>query len=616
MGVFKIRIKFFNRSGESETAVKTSCVPDLIQLFAPDRIVEYEDHLRIEDMYCRVLVVDVLPEWICFGWFNNIVSLGGVTVSVVLHPYTKKQSEEKVGKLHTITGADLRIAHKNEDTARLGTLQTKYMFYDRLLTDISLGRNKIVCATATILITARNYEELLYKCSAVKDNMGGTRAICMYDRQLEGLLHTLPTLTPIEEYHDVTVANAACLSPLLSKDFTHPSGIYFGENENGSPVFLDLFIGSPRLSGLHMFINGMTRSGKSFCIKGITSRSGAQGISSIIIDPEGEYRKLVKEMDGVIVRFKPNMETMFNLFDIEPEEDEDTGKRYVDIAGKSEDICQLIATMLEAQFGERISAEERALASRAVKEEYLSRGINEDPESIFMPGGKVTEEGVNIGKSYKEMPTISSYAERLKSIGTKAERLYNILEPFRKGGGMGFFDGQSIGSFYDSPLVVFDVSGLRTEFQRMYAMYVMLSWVWEKYIKRNKKRKRVVVDEAWLMMRHIDTAKFLSDISRRGAKYNTSLIIGSQSFREFTTKEGLVVMNQCDTKFFLKMQPKDAEDLGALFDLPKIVVDRIKTFRQGQGILQAGFESAFVSFKGFPFEEHFLRSDPEAVQAR
>ncbi|OPX93883.1 MAG: AAA-like domain protein [Pelotomaculum sp. PtaB.Bin104] len=611
-----IKVKFLDRFKSKNNAVQTSYAPELIQLFSPDRIVEYEDHLRIDDMYCRVLVVDVLPELVCFGWFNDIVSLGGVTVSIGLHPYTKKQAEEKVGKWHTIIGADLRIAHKNEDATKIGTLETKYMFYDSLLTDISLRRNNIVCATATILITARDYGELMYKCATVKDMLGGTQALNMYDRQLEGLLHTLPTFTPIGEYHDVTVANAACLSPLLSKEFTHPSGIYFGENENGSPVFLDLFIGSPRLRGLHMFIIGMTRVGKSYTIKGITGRSMAHGISSVIIDPEGEYRGLVKELDGIIVKFKPNMEVMFNLFDIEPDEDEDSKEKYIDIAGKADDICQLISSMLEAQYGERITADERTLAERAVKEEYYAREINEDPESIYLPAGKVTEDGAYIGKSYKEMPTISSYAERLKTMGPKAERLANILEPYRRGGGLGFFDGQSIGNIYDSKLIVFDVKGLKTEFQRIYAMYVMLSWVWEKYIKRNKKRKRVVVDEAWLMMLHKDTAKFLSEISRRGAKYNTSLIVGSQSFREFTSEEGKVIMNQCDTKFFLKMQRNDAEELGKIFYLPKEVIDRIETFREGQGILKAGMESAFVNFKGFPFEEHFLRSDPEAVQVR
>ncbi|WP_238456642.1 VirB4 family type IV secretion system protein [Desulfotruncus arcticus] len=605
----------FKKDKKDKEDIAPARVPTLSQLFAPDRVKEYEDHIRIDDMYCRLLVVEILPELLCFGWFNAVTSMAGVTVSVTLYPYTQKEANNQVARNMTVVGSDLHLARKRGETTEIGKLETKYAFYYQLLTDINLRRNNLVAATVTVQVTAPTYEQMVHKCNQVKDILGATGVITMYDRQLEGFTNTLPFLrADLKEVHDVTVANAACLSPLLSSDFTHPSGIYFGKNETGSPALLDLFIGPPRLFGMHMFITGATRTGKSYTVKGITSRSMAHGISVVIIDPEGEYRKLVKSLGGVLVKFKPNMEPMFNIFDIEPDEDEETGRRYVDIAGKSEDICQLISSIIEAQTGEKITAEERALAGKAVRDEYLSKEITEDEESIYLPGGRVVEEGVYVGQSYKEMPTITSYVKRLGNMG--ATRLANIMQPFCRGGGMGFFDGQSIGSFYDNNLVVFDVSSLKTEFQRTYAMYVMLSWVWEKFVKKSKKRKMVVVDEAWLMMRHKDTAKFLSDLTRRGAKYNTSTMVASQSFREFTTEEGQVLMAQCDTKFFLKMQHNDARELGEIFKLPQGVINRIETFQPGQGILRAGLESAIVSFKGFHFEEYFLKSDPEAVLAR
>jgi len=615
-GVIFIRFKLFGKTkNDNGDEHFQSNIPELTQLFAPDRVKEYEDHLKIDDMHCRVLVVEVLPELLCFGWFNAVTSMGGVTVSVILYPYTQKEASDRIAKHMTILGSDLQLARKRGETTETGKLETKYAFYYQLLTDINLRRNNIVAATVTIMVTAPTYEHLVHKCNQVKDLLGATGAVTMYDRQMEGFACILPFMrADLKEVHDVTVANAACLSPLLSGDFTHPSGIFFGVNETGSPVFLDLFIGPPRLFGMHMFITGATRTGKSFTVKGMTARSIAHGVSVVIIDPEGEYRQLVKALGGVLVKFKPNMEPMFNIFDIEPDEDDDTGRRYVDIAGKAEDVCHLISSIIEAQTGEKISAEERALAGKAVRDEYLSRGITEDEDSLYLPGGRVVDDGVYVDKSYKDMPTISGYVKRLQEMG--AMRLANILQPFCRGGGMGYFDGQSIGSFYDNQLVVFDVSGLKTGFQRTYAMYVMLSWVWEKFVKRSRKRKRVVVDEAWLLMRHKDTAKFLSDLTRRGAKYNTSTMVASQSFREFTTEEGQVLMAQCDTKFFLKMQHNDARELGEIFKLPKGVIGRLETFQPGQGILRAGLESAVVTFRGFPFEEHFLRSDPEAVLAR
>lgn len=535
-------------------------------------------------------------------------------MSVSLFPYSQKEASNIVSGWQNDIGSELLLAKKHGDTTKTGALQVKYNFYYELLTDINLRRNNIVAASITIMILAPTYKELVIKSNYVKDILGATRAVTMYQKQTEGLIHTLPFMSNINEYHDVTVANATCLSPLISTDFTHPSGIWFGENTTGSPVFLDLFIGPPRLNGPHMFIVGMTRSGKSYALKGIVARSIAQGESVTIHDPEGEYRSLVQELGGVLVKFKPNMECMFNLFDIEPEFDEDRGIYYIDIAGKSEEISQIISSVIEFDSDEKVSAEEKSQISKVVRDEYFSKGITEDPNNLYQSEGKYTKEGVFIGKSYKELPTITSFSERCKEIGLM--RIYNILPTYRKGGGLGFFDGQSIGSFYDSPLVVFDYRDLKTESQRIYAMMVMEAWTWEKFVKRDKKRKKVVSDENWIMMKKKQTATFMSDLSRRGAKYNVSLVFGSQSFREYLSEEGMVLLNQCDTKFFLKLKPTDAEKLGEIFKLPEGVVEKFESFQQGEGVLQVGRESAIVRFKGFPFEEHFLRSDPEAVIAR
>jgi type IV secretory pathway VirB4 component len=112
----------------------------------------------------------------------------------------------------------------------------------------------------------------------------------MYLRQLEGMQNIFPGVQSIEEYHDVTIANAACVSPLISTNVSHPSGIFFGLNETGSPCFIDLFVGEPRLYGPHAFITGMTRSGKSYTLKGVISRSRALGRKVVVLDPEGEIK--------------------------------------------------------------------------------------------------------------------------------------------------------------------------------------------------------------------------------------------------------------------------------------------------------------------------------------
>jgi hypothetical protein len=237
---------------------------------------------------------------------------------------------------------------------------------------------------------------------------------------------------------------------------------------------------------------------------------------------------------------------------------------------------------------------------------------DDDPSSIYDKGGVETEEGVMVGKVLKEMPTFSSLKNRLES-----PKLVNILSDYCAGGPMGFFDGQSQGKLQDSHLVCIDISALGNEYSKMFAMSVMLAWLWDKFAKPHKEiKKHIVVDEAWLFMNYKYSAVFLSQIARRGAKYNTSLMAASQSFREFLTQEGITFLNQCDTKFFLRMQKNDALALGDLFGLSPQLIERIIAFPNGRGVLRAGNESAVIQFKGFAFEEEFLESNPEAVVSR
>lgn len=588
---------------------------NLKDLFMIDRITEREDHLVINEGYYRVLAVTMLPEQVHFGWFNSISYIPGVTISVEFIPYTQEEASQKIDKERIALGGELLLAQKQGNTRRYDILNEKYAFYRQLLAQINMRRTSMFAVTVVILVTAPSLSELNEKHKRIQDIMGATKLTTMYLRQAEGLRKIFPGQAPIKEHHDMTAEGGCCMAPFINVNISHPSGIFFGINETGSPCFLDLFIGRPRLFGPHMFICGMTRSGKSYTLKGIIARSLAIGRKVAVIDPEGEYRKIAQFFSEhtEFVRLHPEMEVMFNPFDLEPEEDEGLG-RFVNIAGKVDEITSFITAMVKMQSGQNLSIEETSIIANSIREEYENRGITKNPESLYTTEELITEEGIRVGKTLKQMPTFSSLAERLKNNGQI--KLYNIIREYCKGGSLGFFDGQTRVDLRTKQLIIFDISALRNDNSKMFAMSVLLSWLWEKYVKNKAVRKHLIVDEAWLMMRHDNTAQFMSDMARRGAKYNTSFIAASQSFREFTTQEGIVFMQQCNTKFFLKLETQDARALGEIFDLSPTLVERIETFMPGQGILRMGKESGVVKFHGFPIEEEFLTSDPQAVALR
>jgi hypothetical protein len=358
-----LKLKLFKPKNKEAQPVKPH--GSLNAAFLPERVREREDHIRVNDTYRRMLVVESLPEMITFAWFNRISAIPGVAISVYISPYSYEEASKRVGDYQTSIGAELIMCEKQMNTRRMGALNEKYDFFSALLTAVNLHRANIAAVTVTIMVTGNNYEEMHMRYRKVVDVLGNTKAVTLYRRQLEGLKAVLPTAQMVlPEYHDVTVANAACLSPLINLDFSHPSGIFFGVNETGSPVFLDTFIGQPRLFGLHMFLTGMTRSGKSYTCKGLIARSLVHGIRTVVVDPEGEYTALAEALGGTCVRFHPNMECMFNVFDIEPEFNKEQGGYYIDIAAKQDDIVSLIAAMLELQTKEKLSAEERAIAGK------------------------------------------------------------------------------------------------------------------------------------------------------------------------------------------------------------------------------------------------------------
>lgn len=164
-------------------------------------------------------------------------------------------------------------------------------------------------------------------------------------------------------------------------------------------------------------------------------------------------------------------------------------------------------------------------------------GITSDVNSLFeKKGGKLDNGKYSIGKIPKKMPTLSDFQRKLKDRG-KCTELAELLIPFLKGNSLGLFDCESkINS--EAEIVCFDMSEIKDEFTKLYASYVILTWVWQKFVLKNKeKRKIIVCDEAWLFLKYQESAEFLVNVARRGRKYNVPLFIGSQFIDEFLNSE-------------------------------------------------------------------------------
>ncbi len=172
-----------------------------------------------------------------------------------------------------------------------------------------------------------------------------------------------------------------------------------------------------------------------------------------------------------------------------------------------------------------------------VNELYSERKITTDVNSLYeKSNGKLDNGKYTVGKIRKKMPTLSDFQKKLKE-RNKCSELAELLVPFLRGNSLGIFDCESKVTS-DSEIINFDMSEIKDEFTKLYASFVILTWVWQKFVLKNKEKKKIIVcDEAWLFLKYQESAEFLVNVARRGRKYNVPLFIGSQFIDEFLNSE-------------------------------------------------------------------------------
>ena len=384
------------------------------------------------------------------------------------------------------------------------------------------------------------------------------------------------------------------------------------------------------LTNYNMVIFAKSGAGKSVTMKTLISRSCVlMGIESLALDAEGEYRSVAEALGGINVVITPTSNTIINPFDIEIEKvkDEITGKErpVLNIENKVEDVTQVILTMAKGSTRSiEVNELTKQIISEAVAEEYQRIGLTPNPNSLY-----VLNEKTNIvSKTKKEMPTIGSWYKRMLK---KAEEntnsdyrfhysyLCKVMRQYVReyNGQMAYFDGQSTFELLEGvPFINLDISQLEERFARPLAQQILLSWIWEKYVKKNSEdktkalKKRVIVDEAWMMLPYPEAVDFLNRMARRARKRNVSLAIISQRFQDFYEKpEAQAVLTSSDTKLFLAQDKSEIEYLKEVFKLSNGEAGFLTTCLRGEGLLKVGGDTAIIQVKPTKREFEFVETN-------
>ena len=384
---------------------------------------------------------------------------------------------------------------------------------------IQTNQDKLFFVTIFITLNAETLEELNEKTKILESELNKKTAMIrtLTFRQLEGFKTILPLGNkPIANYErNMVTGGIASLIPISNPNISHNEGVFIGRNlSTNAPLYIDTFCGPPILTNPHTFICGTSGSGKSVALKTLTARNiVTNGCGAFFIDVEGEYTNLTKTLGGKVIKIAQGESTGINPFELEP--DIKGNKQFLNILDKVAEIRAILAMICKNYQNRTLNATEITEIEIIINELYAEKGITTDINSLYAKkGGKLDNGKYVVGRIKKKMPTLSDFQRKLKE-RNNCKELAQILVPFLKGNSLGIFDCESkITS--EAEIVSFDMSEIKDEFTKLYASFVILTWVWQKFVLKNKDKKKIIVcDEAWLFLKYQESAEFLVNVARR-----------------------------------------------------------------------------------------------------
>lgn len=597
------------------------------------------NHLEIvshTNRLARSFFVSTLPRMGTFpSLLRDMYEFGDMNVSVYINPIQEARSQQELNRTINELETERIVALEKGNINREAVLSQKKYETEQLRDEIAAGFNKMFEASIIATMFAYNLQDLdkytkLLSTEMSKTQIGLKSAWAMQEEAFKSNIPLNKNL--INKKHTFDRNSMATVFPFTSSEVGHPSGVPIGYNkQTGTPILFDNFHSS--LTNYNMVIFAKSGAGKSVTMKTLISRSSVlMGIESLALDAEGEYTIVAESLGGINVVLSPTSKTVINVFDLEPElvKDEITGRERptLSVENKVEDVTQALLTMAKGSTrSEVVNEVTKQIIAEAVAEEYEARGINSNINSLYKSDLTQINEG-QIEKEKKEMPTIGSWYKRIMKKAEENDNpdykphysyLLKVMKQYIReyNGQMAYFDGQSTFELLDgAPFINLDISQLEERFARPLAQQILLSWIWEKFVKKNSedrrkaKQKRVIVDEAWMLLPYPEAVDFLNKMARRARKRNVSLAIISQRFQDFYEKpEAQAVLTSSDTKLFLAQDKSEIQYLKEVFKLSEGEASYLITAQKGEGLLKVGNDTAILKITPTKKEFEFVETN-------
>jgi conjugal transfer ATP-binding protein TraC len=575
-------------------------VTTLRDLIAPSSIEIHSGHFRLGTKYGRTLYVYGYPRQIYTGWLSSIINVDEVLdVSMFVYPVESQVVLNNLRKKVTQLEASASISNEKGKT-RDPALEAAINDAEELRDQIQLGAERFFRFGLYVTLYADSLDELNFVQHKIETIFGQQLVFSKVAsaQQEQGLNSTIPQMADqLQIRRNMNTGAISTSFPFTSADLTDSSGILYGINmHNNGLVIFDRF----KLENANMVVFAKSGAGKSFTVKLEALRSMMLGSEIIIIDPENEYQKLAEAVGGSYIQLSLNSSTRINPFDL---------PRVID-TDEAEDALRANLVTLHGLFrlmlgGTQIGANGAPLAALTPVEEadldqalidtYARVGITSDPLTHNSPP-----------------PTIADLYDTLLHMGNSGPQLAQRLRKYTTGTFAGIFSQQSNVDI-NNQMVVFNIRDLEDEL-RPVAMYIVLSHIWN--ITRTEKKKRMlIVDEAWQLMKFDDSANFLFSLAKRARKYYLGLTTVTQDVEDFMgSKMGRAIVANSSMQLLLKQSASAVDVLSDVFKLTEEEKKRLANFPIGQGLFFAGQSHVHIQIQASPTEQQLITTNPQATQ--
>jgi conjugal transfer ATP-binding protein TraC len=570
----KVKSEIVNRLVKSE--VKDgfgSGLQDEIDLISYSSFEENADHILIDGIYMRCLFISGYPFSASSGWLNPIINFNhDIDVSYQLHEIEANTSLPKLTRKITELESTKRAMVRNGQI--IGPEITDPLESAKDLRDkIQRGQEKLFQVGIYVCLRAKTIDELNKTTRIIESSLSArlfSIKVSMY-RQTKALQSILPRAHDLlNQKRNLDSSSAALTFPFISSELVEESGILYGINKsNSSLVIMDRF----KLNNANSIVFAESGSGKSYATKVEILRHIIQGTNIIVIDPEREYEKLCKSVDGTYIKLSAKSKQKINPFDLST-----TSHTKETLVEHIQDLMEIISIMAEGLSTREKSATDKAL--------------------------------LMLFKSHrKSTPLLEDLYEGLHNLGQI--NLCERLEKFISGSLAGVFNQQT-NIELDNRLIVFDIKDLPESLRRI--MMMILSNFVQNKVKLKPEKRLLVIDEGWILLQNEESARFIAGLVRRARKYYLGVTFITQVANDFLSNDyGRAIASQSSLRILMRQDSTTINKVSKEFNLSEFEQSFLLTSERGEALLIADQNHVAVKIISSEAEHPLITTNPSEI---